>query len=388
MYVIIITKKHFNMKTIIYFFWVIFLCSCEQQEKKIYDLNLEDAVETKVTLSDIAETVIYIPLSNECPIKMINRVMMTDSLIFIGALSSEVLAFDQNGKLQRKIGKLGNGPGEYHYGSCFTIDSSRQRVLLLDQNRILEYNYLGEFIRQFSLSEWGDNFQEIHTMNGLLYVFEPISFGFAKYDWIVLNESGDLIAQKFNAIPGHQSEFGGNCYVLYDGNNLLYTNLLNDTVFAIQGLNYNAKYLLHAYQPEKTDVAEEFNLLDIVSTEGSLLMRYYKNSQFWLTLYSEDDNKIKVLRKTQQINSRDENPGIYNDWDGGCSFVPKFRVERDGESWICGYRFAYEIKEKSLHNTRNNDVSADENERRRFEDLAIELNENDNPVLMLVKFKK
>jgi len=370
-----------------------FLTFCTQPVQKVSVLNPETASELKITLSDLATDISYIPLSNEVPIRLINRVAVTDSFIFVGSNPSGLLAFDHQGKLVRQIGRIGNGPGEYHHGSSFSLDRKHKRVCLLDRNNVLEYTVDGRFTKEFSILKFGNDFQDIQCQDGLIYLFEPVSFGNAKYEWLIVDENGNEVFAKYNFIPKFKSNEGGDCHAFSDGHMLYYMNSYNDTIFAIKGKDYQAKYLMAKgkYSPlidEPGSQGGDFNLLDIIRTRENLLMRYYLNNFFWLTLFNEKEGKLIVLDKIQQINHRDEGPGIINDLDGGLPFVPKFQILMKDASCLCGYRYSYELKNAIASDAFKNSVPKLAERKKQLEKLADRLDENDNPVLMVVKLKK
>ena len=53
------------MKVIPLFFFVLLVLSCDYQNLNDFELNLKTLVENPITLSDIAEEIIYIPLGNQ-----------------------------------------------------------------------------------------------------------------------------------------------------------------------------------------------------------------------------------------------------------------------------------------------------------------------------------
>jgi len=364
------------------------LSSCQTTPKALPVFNPAKVDSGRMVLSDIATGFRYVPLSNEIPIRMINRVVATDSLYFIGAPQNEILVFDAEGKFQHKIGGLGNGPGEYHFSSAFTVDPEKKIVYLLDQNRLLEYNFDGQFLQETPLQKWGNDFQEIRYRDHLIYLFEPLSFGHAKYDWLILNEKGEAVGQKMNAIPQVQSQMGGNCYAFGDGNHLYYTNAVNDTVFSMEGKEWKARCLFKLSNDKATqNPGAGFNLLDIVSSGPDWFLRYFFNGKFYLTAFNLRSGKFQVVGQTSSLSSRDGGPGLADDLDGGLPFVPKFSFTKNGNDWICGYRYSYELRNYVASNSFQKAVVKYPNKKKQLEKLANSLSENDNPVLMLVKMK-
>jgi hypothetical protein len=73
---------------------------------------------TKLSLSEIAEDMVFIPLetTEKCLIGRIRSIHFSnDYLVIIDAEPNQILLFDKAGKFIRTIGSRGQGPGEYLY---------------------------------------------------------------------------------------------------------------------------------------------------------------------------------------------------------------------------------------------------------------------------------
>ena len=95
--------------------------SCSSTDNSLIEINPEKFTENKITLSDIADDIDYIPLDNSTSIGLIYSYKMTNNSIYVSVKDIGILEFDREGKLVEKIGKPGRGPGEYYYFMNFDI---------------------------------------------------------------------------------------------------------------------------------------------------------------------------------------------------------------------------------------------------------------------------
>ena len=119
-----------------------------------------------------------------------------------------MFALDMSGKMVKRYGSKGRGPGEYTYGNKFTIDREGRILYLLDMNSILKYSLDGTYLGKILLDKYPGNFTELRYNDSQLILFEFIALGEAVYDWIVIDSAGNLIREKLNYIPSFKSTFG------------------------------------------------------------------------------------------------------------------------------------------------------------------------------------
>ena len=97
-----------------------------------------------------------------------------------------------------------------------------------------------------------------------------------------------------------------------------------------------------------------------------------QNDEFFLVAPSNVDHQI-------------EPTGIKNDIDGGINFMPRYAVN---DTLIVGWFEAFELKMYVASETFKNSTPKYPEKKEELEKLAASLDENDNPVLMLVKLKE
>ncbi len=346
----------------------------------------------KIFLSDLAEDIYYVPLDSNIPISHILNTKATDELLFIGTYPSGLFVFNHKGNFLLSIGKVGNGPGEYKYANHFSLDKEKELIYILDGKKIIIYSFLGEFKKQFSLDKFKNSFTEIQFLNGKIYLFDFISYGFAKYDWIILTEDGNLISEKNNYIPTFKSKWSGDGNLSFNNDKIYYRNNYNDTIFEISDDGYKASAFFASgdfrhpkYFTDK--LGPYFNIVFFVKSKQYYFFTYNLDKYFYTSLFDLNKNQLTVLNKFDKLNHNWGGPGIINDIDGGIAFVPKTGENINLKDYLSSWEFAYEIKAYATSDTFKKSTPKNPEKKKKFKELANSLHENDNPVLMLVKLK-
>ena len=175
------------MKTRILKFWLlcfaIFSVGCNNNKTQGVSISenstvidIEKAIkEQSMLMSEFFSSVktIILETDNHILLGKINGIQVHNDLIFLLDTQQDIgiSIFNKDGKFIRKIGKKGNGPGEYLTISDFTIDRENDAVYLMDcdLNKIHKYKITGEFESSIALKN--ANIQSFHLQynNGKLY---------------------------------------------------------------------------------------------------------------------------------------------------------------------------------------------------------------------------
>lgn len=119
------------MKHISIIFLLILLFSCTSRDKSnnegiTYTIKLADNQKTDLKYSDIIDVQKWIALDtlNECIIGDVAKIEDFNKEYYVldKTIQKCVLVFDEHGKYLRRIGKCGQGPGEYVQIYDFTIN--------------------------------------------------------------------------------------------------------------------------------------------------------------------------------------------------------------------------------------------------------------------------
>ena len=133
---------------------------------------LDSTDTTSISFDDCFEVLSYIPLeeNEEGYISSVRRIEYFDGHYYIGSSNANVglLVFDRTGKFVRRIGRKGNGYGEYTNIYDFSIDRKNRRVLMFcnRSSLIKVYSLDGEFQNEVILHNTSLN--DLACINGLI----------------------------------------------------------------------------------------------------------------------------------------------------------------------------------------------------------------------------
>jgi hypothetical protein len=134
------------------------LFSCIQEEKtkdlRVIDLAGNVGKTSVVNLSEIAESVDYIPLeTNDESLLAPPLIYLTfvKGKLYIQQFQTEIKIFNQDGSFVKAFNKQGRGPQEYEFLSDFYIDPLTSDLLIYSHRKLSEYNSEGDFIKRILL---------------------------------------------------------------------------------------------------------------------------------------------------------------------------------------------------------------------------------------------
>jgi hypothetical protein len=179
------------------------LLSCDSGNKSPLTIDPRKINGRSITLSDIADDIVYVPLDNIIPFTNFKYVITPDYL-YVSAKGNGILKFDRKGKLIKKIGSEGRGPGEYLYGIHFTVDERTGNVYVLDPKKVKVYSPSGIFLRDILYERYMKSYAMaggLENYNSLLFLPDFIMRGNSKFNWIFLDTLGNLVSKKDNSVP-------------------------------------------------------------------------------------------------------------------------------------------------------------------------------------------
>jgi hypothetical protein len=389
------------MKSKWLFILVILTYSCTPQNVSLYEFDPRSLDENKITLTEIADDIYYIPLDNSYPLGVIyDNIEFINKTIYISAKDIGVLVYNKNGQALKKIGSIGRGPGEYVYNYLFTVDENAEIVYLWDSGNIIKvYSKNGQFLRSFSLNEFGD-IDVIKSYDSKLYVFFQIQFENSKYKWIVVDSNGRLIKKEKRKTPPFVSNIGGLGGTYEFENNISYwNNFFTDTVFSIsQDLTEKLLFLIrpgeHRFPKEKIyspidEMSKYMSIKQIFETNRFLAINYfYKKPAFVLIDKKTRESFLTYLENDKSHPGSGLTGGIENDLDGGVKLLPKGYFHENESEYMFGLINPYQVKFLESNVKFLNSTPKYSEKKKELEKLAANLKETDNPILMIVRLKK
>lgn len=387
------------MRRVLIFLMIGILQSCINTDKDVITIDPREFLNTELLLSDFSTDVQYIPLKYQSPIGYIFSIKILHSHIYLAAKDLGVLRFSKYGEFEELYGKIGYGPGEYIYCLHFAINDINGNVYVMDNKKqsILIYNKAGEYINKIKclLDENGYNFNDIEFYKNYLVLAQYINNGMGSYNWAVLDLAGNIISFKKNSYPLFENQIFAKGRLFISENGLGYWDNFKDTVFTIINENMYKPICLFVpgehrlpmttdkYFPIKkfTEHFTEYVLGNtFLETKNFFVYGYIYRKNKYLSLIYKNGNNAKSMIITKS-------KGLVNDIDNGLNFIPSYYFKNEDNEYLVSIIQPYEFKAHILSDYFSTSTPKFPEKKKELEKLANSLNENDNPVLMLVKLK-
>jgi len=396
------------MKHLFYLFFLIiisvFYISCKndstlKRDEAEFTISItEDSLknEYKGKLSELVDSYRFINLevTDESLIVEIRKIRFYDNKIFILDIKNKkgVLVFDTTGKYLYTIGRMGNGPAEFADLKSFTINKSTNQVILLDSEgrKLIYYPLDEELISEKRLKDAYSNIE----MLGENHMVTTLDWTKSGHKLHLFDTKGNKREEMFTFKPYHFMDTH-KPFILYK-DTLLYMQKYNDTVYQITpggviGVHTIVDYGEHRVTEDKLEKHASRPTWNpkVDCMEGT---RHYTETLehiYFLFEYTtmEPDSPYYVLYNKKNKKSTIYTNAIFND----VSFYPYAPQIRDvnSEDEYISVMEAY-ILLKSYKEAKADYDKWDEDTRKRYDDMQDFINtlDNDsNPVLMLLKFK-
>jgi hypothetical protein len=349
------------------FFLLIFaFVSCTNSEKPAHEkidfprtvnLNLSEAIEDSMNLSEIAYKVEYIPLQTTDSSLMgyfWNYAITKDYFFIVNELS--VLTFDKYGKYINSLFRIGSGPGEAN-AYCIAVDEDGEKVFIYDHiiGNVKIYDFHGKYIKTIKKSirppgSWG---YSIGFFNNNLLVQTTqrplVKYLYSCFD--LANDSIRILCKNYRSY--NKSQEGKTPYAPYDyhyqitDSTILYKESYNDTIFAVNKMfSQTPRYIINlGNQKLDWDTWRDcaFNLAG-GPPNGYKVQSFVETETFlFLVLQSFIEPQIfvvynKITNSTNIFKNKDQDPSsnqvyLENNLDNIIPFPP---MNKDG------YLFYYE----------------------------------------------
>lgn len=411
---------------ILVLFIIVSACSNEAQNKNkaketfeteasdtFFTINFAKIIQQKreIPISEIAESVEYIPLENtkESILGNIMDVQLTKDYIFVKHNGSRLLTqFDRNGKFIRHIGREGRGPKEYGLMRMFSLDEQNQFIYIHTNwtHKVMVYNFDGEFIKKIQFGFSGRGFLT-WSRDSLMVSFSEPQLGNEKYIFIETNARGDTLQTTGNHIFWDESE-QNHFMVSYWGRNEFYRaddklhmkGWYNDTVYTYNDENkFTPQFYIdlgkhkipddRVYERKSTQpLPAECYWVGVNESSGYVFIRYgdqfdpnKKNMQEHpqgCVLYNKKNKEGSALE------ARNGNVGFINDLNGGPHLTPRF----SNDSLLFTDVAALNLKQYlESDEFKNQEVKYPE-QKEELAQLNKTLKEDGNSFLMIAKLKE
>lgn len=365
-----------------------FSCS-KKQDLNIYTVDVtKDYPGVKLKLNDIAD-ITYIKLESGSDFLVSTRPLcISDNYIVTGgADEGEILFFTINGDTLHHFSNHGNGPHEYLYAIDIHIDEQNNEIFIHDSflRKILVYNLYGEFVREFPaetsyyIYPFGkENFISYNLDNRSSVEEKPYFSLVSKVDGSELNKVTFPMGDVHDLTVQTKMDGGTFTYtamhlpIIKSSNGYLLNELSADTVYKYSFDGGISPYILRV--PSLQSMSTPVYLQIGVETSNYIFMAASQinaksiDDMFPSTklVYNKQDNQIYQY---EVINEDYTDQEIYLDSEV-IDHIDK--TEYGVIRLRCGNLL------KALEDGKL---------RGKLKEIALNLNEEDNDVLMLLKFK-
>ena len=359
----------------------------------------------KFSMSEIVEDINYIPLetTSDCLLKG-GQTSLTDKYIFTET-DGVLFMFTREGKFLRRINTIGQGPGECDLRD-FGIDEQSQLIHLFDNwsLSIKTYDFNGHFqneIKNPFLKEPEPNDNSPWAIccdkkGNIVFTFSNSS-GNMKYKYAVMDKHGEMIykAPNYDLYDNKNRIYVMSLYPipLYLYNNTLHYNyIFNDTVFKVED-DYSCQPAYIIRTPKKitleTQIKTSTREIAFSDLSGSFEHHAAREDHRYIYIYSGYRAPYIGLLSRYDKRTGDLmeniNPKIINDWDGGLDIELNPLLQT--EDFLVYLQQPFQMKESLTDEHFEKTKVAFPEKRDSLKSLLNNMQEDDNPVLMIVKLK-
>ena len=389
---------------------IIVLFSCKQKKEVDNIVDLTSITDPNVTyLSELGLDILYIPLETNasCLIKKIDKLIYEDGSYFLGSInkfpvpeegspffvesSNELYRFSKEGKFICQIGREGKAPSEYPRIKDFLYNKSNNTIEIFSGKKVKEFSFDGKWKKDINIEY--DRVTSLAYTNNQFLGFIDNSTGQNEYSFVLFDANGQItnsFENKYN-FTSTQGIFNPSECIFYRYDGILHCKeLLSDTIFSFDKGTFIPKYILKQGEAKYTPDLRGDEQYIFKNRDKIVIQKNSFESKNYLFYQYDWENRDNCFIKNKSDGTQyliDNGTGLVNDLDNGPNFKTQNTVTVDGNEYLISWIDAYELKAHVASEAFKNSTPKYPEKKKALEKLANSLNENDNPVLMLVKLK-
>ena len=381
-----IMKRYLRMKLLYYTLLFVILASCKdqkgQQDIGIWLFDVTKEYPTKeIYIQDIAD-VDYIPLETNDSILWRGReVLYLDDDYIVGANRNNGVYFhDGKGKALNMFNKMGQGPKEYLDMYKVQYDKKSDEIYINDMFKYYVYDKEGNFKRSFQGIEdkLYSRIEQFFILNEDELIQYNYNNHYTRVSRLTGEHLGDIklgVADSTTTLHFRKNNMIFNTIVSHftkDKEGYIITSFSSDTTYLLTS-NLQLKPIGVRIPPVSSQDVPVF-LLPVKNTP-----RYY----FMSTIKKEDSFPVKAYMMDKKTNQ------IYylKDYFKNKDYIGlKVHLDMFGPSVLAD--LPNNVCVQSLNITKLCEAYEEGKLSGKLKDIAAKLNEDDNPVLMIIKFKE
>jgi hypothetical protein len=337
-------------------------------------------------LSSLGKEIEYVTLetSPECMIESISGIWLNDSLIVVRSNSPQVYIFDRSGKLLRKIGSYGRGPGEYNTLMGMNVDQLNKLIRVSEMRRTLTFDFNGKFLGSFDHSFSSPASLMLDENRIMFYeTWSPFPTEAQRYSWHILNLDGTELFSIENNLPVYSTIRFECLLYMYEGT-AHFMEYSMDTIFYLDNNEVKPYAILNSGKYEldyDMQVKTVDELREKLRDKISLFTARENNDFIFLDIKISPNSSKAIFNKSTGEFAILSDTAFYNDIDGGINFWPEVIIN---DNIMIDYVDAFDL---ILHLDSVKKAPKNVNKEKYVEltELKERINEFSNPVIMIVK---
>jgi len=350
-------------------------------------IDLHQKSESKLNVSEFADTVMYIPLETNSKLflKRIKQIQITDKYIFIND-RDQLLIFSKEGKFIRQIGKKGKGPGEHLLIFGFVVVQDTVYISSSGNRSLLKYNVNGNFLEGLPTLSQLPRFNV--TPDNRIVSYIDIIGSLVFFDRKL--NGNDTIAIDHNvsdkrAIYGWWDDF--DTFFQKSERRLLFTNYMSDTIWDISKGRKDIGYIMNLGDqllPEKYRVEYcqgDFNRFKKTAAPYQKINLFETSSFLFLFQkgWIDDINSTYIHDVAANTTRKFESPYIFDDLIGKLNLVPNYT----SNNCIIATLNPVELIEELKKINKQNKTGVESPSPLWLKQMAM-ITENSNPILVIM----
>ena len=400
-----------NLTILLTLIIVLFSCTQKKEVDDIVDLTLITEPNSS-NLSELGSEITYIPLETNasCIIQQIDELIYEGGAYYLRSTNENKVTpekgapppppmmptkslyrFSKNGEFICQISRQGGGPSEYRYIQDFLYNKNNNTINIFIPNDIKEFSLDGTWKKNITL-EYNEVTSLAYTNNQILGFIDN-SRGQNEYSFVLFDANGEITSTYKNkykfTISTDAIFFQPEC-IFYQYNGILHCKELNsDTIFSFDNGTFIPKYFLKQGEAKyTTDLREKSMTTNL--TKYIIQKNLFESEKYLFYQYRlKDRDNCFIQNKSNGTQYLiDNGTGLVNDMDNGPNFKTQNTVTVDGTEYLISWINAFELKAHVDFEAFKNSTPKHPEKKKELEQLANSLDENDNPVLILVKLKE
>lgn len=308
------------------------LLAVEISAQKKIDLSANLSNKESRAISSVARDIKYIPLKTTPDCLLSNELQVyCGDYIFIGDQKTQLFfRFDLNGKLLNRIGKKGNGPGEYSGAMFFHVNEAEKSIYIVSvpDRSLYQYTYEGAFKKKIPIEEssWTIAMDESH-----IYYYNTqynrIRKNKNRFELFKADKNGKVINKTPTSVKSEKDDMllFDLPFFYYYNSAIYYKNAVHDFVYRINEKGNLIPFYEIVCKDLNKHEADDFKNLQKYGEKVGV-RAVFENNDFLLVtyVYKNEFNYLLVDKQTWKlvnIISKKAESGFEEDLKGGPTFT-------------------------------------------------------------------